>query len=46
MHNIAIYPASIACEIAPEYEDIDERNLHTDFRNDDLTLLKDLEDDD
>lgn len=41
-----VYPASIACEIAPEYEDIDEQNLHTDFDNRDLGLLIDNEEDD
>ncbi len=46
MQNIMAYPASIACEIAPEYKDIDEPVLHNDFTNDTLTLLKDNEDDD
>jgi len=46
MQNIMAYPASIACEIAPEYADIDEPTLHTDFTDDTLTLLKDNEDDD
>lgn len=46
MQTIMIYPASITCEIAPEYEDIDERNLINDFRHDDMTLLIDNEDDD
>lgn len=46
MQNAMIYPASIACEIAPEYEDIDEKVLFTDFKNETLTLLKDNEDDD
>lgn len=46
MQNIMVYPASIACEIAPEYEDIDEPNLHTDFDNRDLGLLIDNEEDD
>lgn len=46
MQNVMIYPASIACEIAPEYEDIDEKVLFTDFKNETLTLLKDNEDDD
>lgn len=46
MQTVMVYPASITCEIAPEYEDIDERNLINDFRNDDMTLLIDNEDDD
>lgn len=46
MQNIMVYPASIACEIAPEYEDIDEQNLHTDFDNRNLGLLIDNEEDD
>lgn len=46
MQNIMIYPASIACEIAPEYENIDTPNLFNDFTNDDFTLLVDNEDDD
>ena len=46
MQNIMVYPASIACEIAPEYEDIDEQNQFTDFESETLTLLKDNEDDD
>lgn len=46
MNNIMIYPASIACEIAPEYENIDETNLFNDFDNVNLSLLKDNEEDD
>lgn len=46
MENIMVYPASIACEIAPEYEDIDEPNIHNDQDNRDLGLLKDNEWDD
>lgn len=30
MHNIMMYPASIACEVAPEYEDLDEPVIHND----------------
>lgn len=41
MQNAMIYPASIACEIAPEFEDIDEQNLFTDFKTENTTLLKD-----
>jgi hypothetical protein len=46
MQNIMVYPASIACEIAPEYEDIDEPVLHTNFTQNTLPLLKDNEEDD
>lgn len=46
MQNIMVYPASIACEIAPEYEDIDEPVLHTDFANTTAPLLIDNEEDD
>jgi hypothetical protein len=47
MSNIMIYPASIACEIALEYESNDEQHLiivaHT---QEDMPLLIDKEDDD
>ena len=46
MQNIMVYPASIACEIAPEYEDIDEPILHEDFTSQTTTLLIDNEEDD
>lgn len=46
MSNIMVYPAAIACEIAPEYEDIDEPVQFTDFKHDNLTLLIDNEEDD
>jgi len=46
MQNTMIYPASITCEIAPEYEDIDEPVLHNDFSQATTTLLMDDEDDD
>jgi hypothetical protein len=46
MSNIMVYPASIACEIAPEYEDIDEPVLHTNFTHNTLPLLIDNEEDD
>ena len=46
MQNIMVYPASIACEIAPEYEDIDEPVLHEDFTQSTTTLLIDNEEDD
>lgn len=46
MNNIMIYPASIACEIAPEYYDRDERVQFTDFSKENFTLLIDNEEDD
>ena len=46
MQNIMVYPASIACEIAPEYEDIDERALIEDFTATNFNVLVDNEDDD
>ena len=46
MQTIMIYPASIPCEIAPEYVNIDESNLFNDFDNRNLSLLKDNEWDD
>ena len=46
LQNIMVYPASIACEIAPEYENIDEPVLHTNFANTTLPLLMDNEEDD
>ena len=46
MQNIMVYPASIACEIAPEYEDIDAPVLHEDFTQSTTTLLIDNEEDD
>ena len=46
MQNIMVYPASIACEIAPEYEDIDEPILHQDPHEEHMPLLIDNEDDD
>lgn len=46
MQNIMVYPASIACEIAPEYEDIDEPSVHNDFSQNTTTLLLDNEEDD
>lgn len=46
MQNIMVYPASIACEVAPEYEDIDEPVLHNDFSQQTTTLLLDNEEDD
>ncbi len=46
MKSIMIYPASIACEIAPEYEDVDELTIHTEYSNSSTNLLVDLEGDD
>jgi hypothetical protein len=46
MQNIMVYPASIACEIAPEYIDIDEKVLTKDFSKTNFTMLVDYEEDD
>ena len=47
MANIMIYPASIACEIALEYESNDEQHLITTApEKEDMPLLIDMEDDD
>jgi hypothetical protein len=46
MQNIMVYPASIACEIAPEYEDVDEPVIHNDYSKNTTTLLLDNEEDD
>lgn len=46
MQNIMIYPASIACEIALEYESRDEQSTLRDFKHQDFTLLKDNDGDD
>jgi hypothetical protein len=47
MQNIMIYPASIACEIALEYESVDEQHLTTTaHEKEDMPLLLDREDDD
>lgn len=46
MQSIMVYPASIACEVAPEYEDVDEPVLHNDFSSQTTTLLMDNEEDD
>jgi len=46
MQNIMIYPASIACEIAPEYEDNSAPTETHDFVSDNFTMLKDNEEDD
>lgn len=47
LQNIMIYPASIACEIALEYESVDEQYLTiTAQEKEDMPLLIDREDDD
>lgn len=47
MSNIMIYPASISCEIALEYESNDEQHLITTaLEKEDMPLLIDKEDDD
>ena len=46
MQNIMVYPASIACEIAPEYIDTDEKTLTRDFSKSNTTMLVDYEEDD
>jgi hypothetical protein len=46
MQNIMVYPASIACEIAPEYIDTDEKTLTNDFTQSNFTVLVDYEEDD
>lgn len=45
--NIMVYPASVACEIAPEYETNDEQHLFTvALEKENMPLLIDMEDDD
>lgn len=46
MQNIMIYPASIACEIALEYEDTEEAVSIQDFSQNNFTVLLDNEGDD
>jgi hypothetical protein len=46
MQNIMVYPASIACEIAPEYIDTDELTLTQDFTKTNFNMLLDNEEDD
>lgn len=47
LSNIMIYPASIACEIALEYDSVDEQHLITNaHEKEDMPLLIDREDDD
>lgn len=46
MQNIMIYPASITCEVAPVYDNVDAPVITKDFTQDTSTLLVDLEEDD
>jgi hypothetical protein len=46
MQNIMVYPASIACELAPEYKTTDEKTITQDFSQTNFTVLVDYEDDD
>jgi len=46
MQNIMVYPASIACEIAPEYIDTDEKTVTENFTDTNFTALVDNEEDD
>lgn len=46
MQNIMVYPASIACEIAPEYEDDTPQEETEDFSKNTFTKLLDNEGDD
>jgi hypothetical protein len=47
LSNIMIYPASISCEIALEYDSVDEQHLITTaHEREDMPLLIDREDDD
>lgn len=46
MQNIMVYPASIACEIIPEYRDSDTPNMTKDFSTTNFNVLLDNEEDD
>jgi len=46
MQNIMVYPASIACEIAPEYASTEEKANTQDFTQNNFTVLVDNEEDD
>lgn len=46
MQNIMVYPASIACEIAPEYLDTSNKAEIHDFTQNNFTKLLDNEEDD
>ena len=43
MSNIMVYPASISCEIVPEYEDTIEPATINDFTDMDFNILQDEE---
>lgn len=46
MQTIMIYPASVTCEIAPEYESTEEKSQLVDFTGQNFTVLMDNEEDD
>ncbi len=46
LQNIMVYPASITCEVALEYENVDEQHLITDVEKEEMPLLIDREEDD
>ena len=46
MQNIMVYPASVTCEIAPEYFDTDEKTTINNFSQNNFTVLVDDEEDD
>lgn len=46
LQNIMMYPASIACEIAPEYFGTDTKNMTKDFTTNNFNVLVDDEYDD
>lgn len=46
MRTTMIYPASIACEIVPEYFDTDDKVLTKNFEDKNFTVLIDHEEDD
>lgn len=45
MTNIAIYPASIACELGPVFKNIDEKSTIHDFKHTNFNLLEGEESD-
>ena len=46
MQNIMMYPASIACEIAPEWADVETAKTSKDFTDNNFNALIDNEEDD
>lgn len=46
MQNSIIYPAAISCELALEYDSVDESHLFNDYTENDMPLLVDNEGDD